>query len=39
MPTLFEKLQIDALDPNVRGSDLLRCVKFTATQLGLGATY
>ena len=37
MPTLVEKLQIDAMDPAVRVSDLLRRVKFTATQLGLGS--
>jgi hypothetical protein len=36
MPTLVEKLQFDAMDPNVRVSDLLRRVKFTAVQLGLG---
>ncbi len=36
MPTLVEKLQLDAMDPNVRVTDLLRRVKFTAVQLGLG---
>ena len=37
MPTLVEKLQIDALDQKVSISDLLRRVKFTATKLGLGS--
>jgi len=36
MPTLVEKLQQDAMNPEVRVSDLLRRVKFTAVQLGLG---
>lgn len=36
MPTLVEQLQRDAMDPNFRVSDLLRRVKFTAVQLGLG---
>jgi AbiTii len=36
MPTLVEKLQIDAMDPKVSISDLLRSVKLTATKLGLG---
>src|ERR1700686_3610090 len=36
MPTLVEKLQQDAMDPKVSVSDLLRRVKFTAVQLGLG---
>ena len=36
MPTLVEKLQLEAMDPKVRVSDLLRRVKFTATQLDLG---
>src|SRR5260370_30778034 len=36
MPTLVEKLQLDAMDPKVSVTDLLRRVKFTAVQLGLG---
>lgn len=36
MPTLVEKLQLDAMDPKVPVADLLRRVKFTAVQLGLG---
>jgi AbiTii-like protein len=36
MPTLVEKLQLEAMNPEVRVSDLLRRVKFTAVQLGLG---
>ena len=36
MPTFVEKLQQDAMNPEVRVSDLLRRVKFTAVQLGLG---
>jgi hypothetical protein len=36
MPTLVEKLQQDAMDPNVRVTDLLRRMKFTAVQLGVG---
>jgi AbiTii len=36
MPTLVEKLQMDAMDPKVSISDLLRRVKLTATKLGLG---
>ena len=38
MPTLVEKLQMDAMDPKVSVSDLLRRVKLTATKLGLAAT-
>lgn len=36
LPTLVEQLQHQAMDPNIRVSDLLRRVKFTATKLGLG---
>lgn len=35
MPTLVEKLQLDAMDKNVSVTDLLRRVKFTAAKLGL----
>ncbi len=38
MPTLIEKLQMDAMDPKMSVSDLLRRVKLTATKLGLAAT-
>jgi hypothetical protein len=37
MASIIEQIQRDALDANVRVSDLLRRVKFAATKLGLGA--
>jgi hypothetical protein len=36
VPSLIEQIQRDALNPNVRVSDLLRRVKLAATKLGLG---
>src|SRR5258708_23676534 len=36
IPTLVERLELDAMDPKVSVTDLLRRVKFTAVQLGLG---
>jgi len=36
VPTLLEQIQRDAIDPNVRVSDLLRRVKLAAAKLGLG---
>ena len=35
MPTLLEQIQRDAIDPNVRVSDLLRRVKLAAAKLSL----
>jgi AbiTii len=37
MASIIEQIQRDALDANVRVSDLLRRVKLAATKLGLGA--
>jgi hypothetical protein len=37
VPSLIEQLQRDALNPNVRVSDLLRRMKLAAMKLGLGA--
>jgi hypothetical protein len=37
MASIIEQIQRDALDADVRVSDLLRRVKLAATKLGLGA--
>lgn len=37
MPTIVEKLQADAMNPNVPVGELLRRVKYTAAKLGLGS--